>query len=99
MNNFFGEKVKYEPPRPTPHEQVKPPPTPAFDYFTPEEKTLWIEIGKDPMGGWDQNGIPAFTTSYLHLEKMTGEFPDNGQPPEVNKQRHLVNGVDAMRSL
>ena len=88
----FGKFKKYTPPpEPSAPEQTPPPvlaPTaPAFLHFTPEEKTLWSEIGKDPSAGWDSEGIPAFTTSYRHLEKMTGEFPDNGQPPEVNIRR------------
>ena len=88
----FGKFKKYTPPpEPSAPEQTPPPvlaPTaPAFPHFTPEEKTLWSEIGKDPSAGWDSKGIPAFTTSYRHLEKMTGEFPDNGQPPEVNIRR------------
>ena len=60
---------------------------PSFKHFTREEELLWQALGKNPMDGGDADGIPAFTTSYLHLEKFTGEFPDNGQPPEVNQRR------------
>lgn len=84
------EKRTYKTKAPAPVE----PPAPdspitnsAFTHFTREEELLWQEIGKNPNDGWNCNGIPAFTTNYQHLEKMTGEFPDNGQPPELNAQR------------
>ena len=63
------------------------PPAPAFPHFSPEERSLWQMIGYEPDAGWDPDGIPAFTTSYLNLEKLVGEFPDNGQPSEVNRRR------------
>ena len=95
MSSFFGERQRYKPPPEPPRKSVIPvaaptalmPTDPSFKHFTREEELLWQELGKNPTAGWDTNGIPAFTTSYLHLEKLTGEFPDNGQPPEVNQRR------------
>ena len=95
MSSFFGERQRYKPPPEQPRKSVIPvaaptapmPTDPSFKHFTREEELLWQELGKNPTAGWDTNGIPAFTTSYLHLEKFTGEFPDNGQPPEVNRRR------------
>ena len=95
MSSFFGEKQRYKPPPEQPRKSAIPvatptapmPATPSFKHFTREEELLWQVLGKNPMDGWDADGIPAFTTSYLHLEKLTGEFPDNGQPPEVNRRR------------
>ena len=95
MSRFFGEKQRYKPPPETPQKSAIPvaaptapmPASPSFKHFAREEKVLWQALGKNPMDGWDEAGIPAFTTSYLHLEKFTGEFPDNGQPPEVNRRR------------
>lgn len=91
MNSFYGELKRYKPPptedRPQSIPTTLPPTQPSFPWFSPEEKQLWRTIGQNPNAGWDTQGIPAFTTSYLHLEKMTGEFPDNGQPKEVNRRR------------
>ena len=95
MNSFFGEKQRYKPPPKLPRKSAIPvaaptapmPSIPSFKHFTREEELLWQELGKNPTVGWNTNGSPAFTTSYLHLEKFTGEFPDNGQPPEVNRRR------------
>ena len=95
MSSFFGEKQRYKPPPEPPRKSAisvatstaPMPATPSFKHFTREEELLWQALGKNPMDGWDADGIPAFTTSYLHLEKLTGEFPDNGQPPEVNRRR------------
>ena len=95
MSSFFGERQRYKPPPEQPRKSVIPvaaptalmPTDPSFKHFTREEELLWQELGKNPTAGWDTNGIPAFTTSYLHLEKLTGEFPNNGQPPEVNQRR------------
>ena len=90
MNNYFQKRIKYEPPVST--IVPIPPPSalpkmPAFPWFSPEEKHLWRAIGKNPEAGWNEKGIPAFTTNYRHLEKLTGEFPDNGQPQDVNRRR------------
>ena len=95
MSSFFGERERYKPPPEPPRKSVIPvaaptapmPTDPSFKHFTREEELLWQELGKNPTAGWDADGIPAFATSYLHLEKFTGEFPDNGQPPEVNRRR------------
>lgn len=95
MSSFFGEKRRYKPPPELPRKSAIPvaaptvpmPATPSFKHFTREEELLWQALEKNPMDGWDADGIPAFTTSYLHLEKLTGAFPDNGQPPEVNRRR------------
>ena len=90
-HGYFADRRRYKPP-PTPQlpavAPTLPMPTePSFKWFTREERWLWSTLGKDPNAGWDSNGIPAFTTNYLQLEKMTGEFPDNGQLKKVNKRR------------
>ena len=75
------------PPIPDNHQQ------PSFPYHTPEEHLLWQQIGIDPNAGWNSDGIPAFTTNYRNLEPFTGEFPNNGQPPEVNKRRNWSTAI------
>lgn len=89
MNSFYGEVKRYKPPPTVAPIPAPPslPKMPAFPWFSPEEKRLWTEIGCNPEVGWNRHGIPAFTTNYRNLEKFTGAFPDNGQPPEVNRRR------------
>lgn len=61
--------------------------TPAFPYFSKEERTVVEEVlGISPDAGWDE-GVPAFATRYENLYPMTGEFALNGQPNVVEKRR------------
>ena len=109
MGEFYGKRVPYKPPKHSPPPTAPPssippssipqqPQQPAFDLFSPEEQRLWESMGYDTAEGWHFSNtpynIPAFTTSYLQMEKMTGNFPNNGQPAEINRRRiwstHLV---------
>ena len=61
--------------------------TPAFPYFSKEERTVVDKVlGISPDAGWDE-GVPAFATRYENLYPMTGEFARNGQPNAVEKRR------------
>lgn len=61
--------------------------TPAFPYFSKEERTVVEEVlGISPDAGW-REGVPAFATHYENLYPMTGEFALNGQPNAVEKRR------------
>ena len=95
MRDRYGDVVRFVPEPSSQAEPSLPPPPipenhqqPSFPHHTPEERILWNAIGIDPDGGWNSEGIPAFTTNYRNLEQFTGEFPDNGQPPEVNRRRN-----------
>ena len=75
MSRFFGERQRYKPPPESASKvgnsgcstnSTDANRTPSFPHFTSEEEELlWKELGKNPMEGWDTNGIPAFTISYL----------------------------------
>ena len=61
--------------------------TPAFPYFSKEERRVVGEVlGISPDAGWHE-GVPAFATRYENLYPMTGEFALNGQPNAVEKRR------------
>ena len=61
--------------------------TPAFPYFSKEERTVVDKVlGISPDAGWHE-GVPAFATRYENLYPMTGEFAPNGQPNAVEKRR------------
>ena len=60
---------------------------PCFPHFTSEERSvIQTFLGISPDAGW-YGQIPAFTTKYEHLHKLTGHFDLNGQPAEVEKRR------------
>ena len=61
--------------------------TPAFPYFSEEERTVVDKVlGISPDAGWHE-GVPAFATRYENLYPLTGEFARNGQPDAVEKRR------------
>ena len=60
---------------------------PCFPHFISEERSvIQTFLGISPDAGW-YGGVPAFTTKYEHLHKLTGHFDLNGQPAEVEKRR------------